>query len=426
MYRRSLLVAIATLAGCGAPPSSDSERTVGTTAHPGGTRSLDGDALFGLPSVRRDGNPTLSARLDLRTADSLDVGLPAKPVWLAGVPDSAGSRWAAVLDDGRVVGIALAENGARRFTLRPERHDGPPLLVAGEDSRVAAPAALAAHTHPVPVAGGLSWVRQDGRLETPGGVAAVDALPDAVPVAGDGRVFVLAEPTESYDHGVLGDELEARSVAVVDADSGAIERRLQPPDGTVIEGRSAMLTTLGDDQAIVVTASDATAGARLAALGVDGDWQAIGPPVGGGYRWRHQLAVAPFAPNGERAIAAVKTPHIGGVAEFYRRDGDRLRLAATDAGGYQSHEIGSRNLGGGIAGRLTGEDRWCLLLPDRMRETLVALVWTGGSGGPVDQPFTLQLDGALTTNVGAVDRPGNDEKSVVAAGTDAGVRFWRG
>jgi hypothetical protein len=259
-------------------------------------------------------------------------------------------------------------------------------------------------------------------------VAPVDALPDAVPVAGDGRVYVLAEPTDSYSHGVLGDELEARSVAVVDAESGTVERQLTPPDGTVIEGRSAMLATLGGDQAVVVTASDATAGARIVAFCVDGGWRAVGPPVGGGYRWRHQLAGAPFAPNGGQAIAVVKTPHIGGIAEFYRRDGDRLRLAATDAGDYQSHELGSRNLRGAVAGRLTDDDNWCLLLPDRTRESLVALAWTGGSAdsGSVERTVTLPLDGALTTNVAAVDRTGESQNAAVAAGTEAGVRFWRG
>lgn len=427
MHRRQLLATLAALAGCGAAPTRDSEPTTGTTPHSTGTPSLD-DAVFGLPSVRPDGNPTLSARFDLQAADPLDVELPAKPVWLAGVPGSTGSRWAAVLDDGRVLGVAVDETGAERFSLHPERIEGPPLLIASDEVRVAAPSSLAAHTHPVPVAGGLSWVRRDGRLQTPGGVAPVDALPDAVPVASDGRVFVLAEPTDSYSHGVLGDELEARSVAVVDADTGTVERRLRPPEGTVLEGRSAMLAPLDGDEAVVVTASDATAGARIVAFGVDGDWQAVGPPVGGGYRWRHQLAVAPFAPDGGRAVAVVKTPHIGGVAEFYRRDGERLRLAATDDGGYQSHEIGSRNLGGAVAGRLTGDDRWCLLLPDRTRESLVALAWTGESdgSGSVRRAVTLPLGGALTTNIGAVDRTNGAQNAVVAAGTDAGVRFWRG
>ncbi|MFB6221525.1 MAG: hypothetical protein ABEH90_08810 [Halolamina sp.] len=420
MQRRALLAALAALAGCGATPSGDESQTAGTTA--GETQSPGTNAAYGLPGIEPSGNPAIPDKLDLRTAETLDIALSVTPVWLAGIQTQSGSSWAAVLEDGSVAGLRVTEDGVGRFELTPERIDGPPLLVHDDDLRVSAPASLAAHTHPVPVAGGLAWVRQDRRLQTTGGTVTVDSLPDAVPVASGNRVFVLAEPTDSYDHGVLGDEIEAGSLAVVNAASGEIERHLRPPEGTVIEGRSAMLATLGGDPAAVVTASDATDGARIVALGVDGDWRAVGPPVGAGFRWRHQLAVAPFGPNDEQAIAAVKTPHIGGVAEFYCRDGDRLRLAATDDGGYGSHEIGGRNLGGGIAGRFAGDDRWLLLLPDQQRQSLVGVAWNGAAG-VVEQVFSLPLDGALTTNVTAVRN--TRETAVVAAGTESGVRFWR-
>jgi hypothetical protein len=424
MDRRSLLAAVALLAGCGTVPSSDSEQTAGTTATPGATPTVSGDARFGLTALHSDGNPVLDASFDLRTAQTLDVDLQGTPVWLAGVTQPDGTLWATVLDDGRGVGIRVNDDGGTNVSLPPDRLDGPPLLVAGDEVRVASPETLAQYTHPVPVAGGLSWVRGDGRLRTPGGVADIDALPDGVPVADDGRVFVLAEPTDSYSHGVLGDEIEAASVAVVDAASGTVERYLRPPEGTVIEGRSTMLATLGGDPAAVVTASDGEDGARIVAFGVDGDWRAVGPPIGGGFRWRHQLAVAPFGPDGEQSIATVKTPHIGGVAEFYRRDGDRLTLDATDDGSYQSHEIGSRNLGGGMAGRFAGDDRWLLLVPDRPRESLMALSWDGGeSGSTVERVFSLSLGGALATNLAAVEDSG-ETSAVFAAGTDAGVRFW--
>ena len=426
MDRRSLLASLVVLAGCGSVPSSDTERTAGTTATPGETPTVGADARFGLTGLHSDGNPVLDASFDLRTAQTLAVDLQGTPVWLAGVSQPDGTLWATVLDDGRVVGIRVSESGGSEMSLPRDRLDGPPLLVAGDEVRVAAPETLAAHTHPVPVAGGLSWVRGDGRLQTPGGVADIDALPDGVPVARDGRVFVLAEPTDSYSHGVLGDETEAESVAVVDAASGTVEHYLRPPEGTVIEGRSTMLATLGGDPSAVVTASDSEGGARIVACGVDGDWRAVGPPIGGGFRWRHQLAVAPFGPDGEQTIGAIKTPHIGGVAEFYRRDGDRLTLDATDDGSYQSHEIGSRNLGGGMAGRFAGDDRWLLLVPDRPRESLIALSWVGGeSGTAVERVFSLPLGGALTTNVAAVEDSG-ETGAVFAAGTDAGVRFWLG
>jgi len=427
MDRRVLLGWLTALAGCSARPtdSSSPERTTGSTPPTARTPFVTQETDVGLPNVRPDGNPVVTGQADLRGATVVDVDLPASPKAVAGLADvNGGSRWAALLGNGSVVGVRLDTNGAATFPLRPDRLDGPPLLLGDED-RVLVPGSLAPHTHPVPVAGGLTWVRSDGRLRTPGGIVAVDALPDAVPVTIGNRVFVLSEPTRAYTHGVLGDEVEAGSVASVDAEAGRMQRRLVPPSGTVIEGRSAMLADLGGEPAIVVTASDAQAGARLVAFGIDSEWQATGPPVGGGYRWRHQLAVAPFGPGDEQTVAVVKTPHIGGVAEFYRRDGQTLRVAASDAGGYQTHEIGSRTLGGALAGRFAGDNRWLLVVPDRHRENLLALDWReAGNGETVEQVFSLSLPGKLTSNLHGVAM--NAEEVILAAGTDAGLRFFRG
>jgi hypothetical protein len=52
-----------------------------------------------------------------------------------------------------------------------------------------------------------------------------------------------------------------------DTDTGTLKQRLVPPSGTVIEGRSAMLAVLSSGLAVVVTASDANAGARVVAAG---------------------------------------------------------------------------------------------------------------------------------------------------------------
>jgi len=49
---------------------------------------------------------------------------------------------------------------------------------------------------------------------------------------------------------------------------------------------------------------------------------AAGPAVGRGNRWRHEISVAPFGPNGELGLAEVIILQIGGIAEFYRMDGD--------------------------------------------------------------------------------------------------------
>jgi hypothetical protein len=436
MHRRSLLasLSLSLLAGCSLPGgSTDGTADDGTTASDGDTSSATGTttsttsptatpsvSAYGLTTVRADGNRLASGQLDLRTASVANVPFPVPPAWVAGARVGDGSVWAVVLQDGSVHGVGVDGSSASAISLSPDSVDGPPLLAAGEQNRVVVRDSLAAHTAPVPVGDGLAWVRSDGKLRTPGGVVAVDALPDAMPVVHDGLVFVLAGPTNEYNHGVLGDSTEATRVAVVDAASGEQVRTLSPPTG-VIEGRSVMVATLGGDPAVVLTASDSDGGARLVAIGVDDNWRATGPPVGSGFRWRHQLAVAPFASGDDQRIGAVRTPHIGGTAEFYRRSGSDLELVATDAGGYASHEIGSRNLGGGVAGRFVRDDQHVLLVPNGSRDQLVALHDADGS---VKQSAGIPLDAKLTSNLAAL--AGSGGSAALAAGTEKGLTLWLG
>ena len=78
---------------------------------------------------------------------------------------------------------------------------------------------------------------------------------------------------------------------------------------------------------------------------------AAGPAAGRGNRWRRQIAVIPFGPNRELGLADVLTPHIGGIAGFYRMDGGPLNLVAQQDG-VTSHPVFSRNLDMALAGNL--------------------------------------------------------------------------
>jgi hypothetical protein len=63
-------------------------------------------------------------------------------------------------------------------------------------------------------------------------------------------------------------------------------------------------------QESILTISDAEQGAQIIVYNKEGEHLAAGPAIDRGYRWRHQLAVAPFGPNDELEIADVLTPHI--------------------------------------------------------------------------------------------------------------------
>jgi len=71
-------------------------------------------------------------------------------------------------------------------------------------------------------------------------------------------------------------------------------------------------------------------------------------------------------------LAEVLTPHIGGIAGFYRLEGDSLNLVAQRPG-VTSHTIGSRNLDMGLAGDLDGDGQPELVVFDQSLVELMAL-----------------------------------------------------
>lgn len=175
-------------------------------------------------------------------------------------------------------------------------------------------------------------------------------LPDARPVQVDldgrgdgGHIAVLAGPDGSrYDHGVLGDTIEATRVLWLERHGLQVLRELDLPAPHVFEdmaprpvvlpgaqpGRGLLTVRSGPDggQLALVTADPARPrGLRLAALG---------DTVGGYHRW-----LAPTTDG--RHLAAVHTPHIGGVLHIYQPEGERLTRRRLH-GDVSTHRIGSR------------------------------------------------------------------------------------
>lgn len=177
-------------------------------------------------------------------------------------------------------------------------------------------------------------------------------LPDARPVQVDldgrgdgGHIAVLAGPDGSrYDHGVLGDAIEATRVLWLERHGLDVLRELSLPTPHVFEdiaprpvvlpraqpARGLLTVRSGPDggQLAMVTADPARPrGLRLAALG---------DTVGGHHRW-----LAPTTDG--RHLAAVHTPHIGGVLHVYQPDGERLARRRLHAD-VSTHRIGTREV----------------------------------------------------------------------------------
>jgi hypothetical protein len=277
-------------------------------------------------------------------------------------------------------------------------------------------------THPLPLGeAGLVYVRPDGTVvrEREGERATLDvgALPDARPrLVDEGRVALLGGATDRYGHGALGDETEAGRVVVLDVTGPDLrfvtDVRLE---GTVVEGLAPLV--VGDDPTMHVTESDREGGARQVVYAADGSRLAAGPPIGQGFRWRHQLCVAPFAPDGVPELAVVRTPHIGGTAEFYRRDGSELRIAATEPG-VSSHALGSRVLDGGFAADVDGDGRPELVVPDDARTSLVVVKRTAEGA---ETAARVPVGGRVTSNLHAVRALTGLQ---VGVGRPGGLRVW--
>jgi hypothetical protein len=168
----------------------------------------------------------------------------------------------------------------------------------------------------------------------------LDALPDGDPIPlGDG-VAVLSHPTQRYRHGVLGDEIEAAAVTVLRQRDLSPIATLMLAAPAVIEQRRVQPFAAAGAYGMLITRSTPDQGAGVEAVALHGDALvpvASAPPIGAGERWLNL-----FAASGDHAYA-VRTPHLGGPLERFRKAGARLEVSrfALDV---TNHQIGSRNL----------------------------------------------------------------------------------
>lgn len=391
-------------------------------------------ASIGLTYQSPDGNRLVVGKGNLPNAKPIDIPLDGKPVWLVAVPTEEGSLWAAVLEDGSIQAFHIVDNSYTVVELETNNLPAgmPPILSLQGNTYTLSPPIVGSSsqiTHPVPLSGNYSqvYIDLDGSLifEKDGEIDLLEsnALPDARLLTDDnGRILFLSSPTTKYAHGIAGDDFEAASITLVSSSPyPAVLRTIPIPNGKVVEGISPIWVDINADgqREIIVTVSDAAQGAQILIFSESGDLIAQGQPIGQGYRWRHQIAVAPFGPNGELELADILTPHIGGVVEYFQLKGNELILVA-QLSGYTSHVIGSRNLDMAIAGDFDGDGIIELLLPHQSLNSL-ALIQRTQDGANVE--WEMELGAILSTNIAAVSFPGGD--IAIGIGLASGViRLW--
>jgi hypothetical protein len=205
-------------------------------------------------------------------------------------------------------------------------------------------------------------------------------LPDGEVTNAPGLRAYLIDPTDRYDHGVLGDAIEAGGFAVETGGKTLVHRL---GVDSVFEDRRVRLADIDGDgrpEAIVVK-SYLGSGAAIAAyrLKKDGiELLAENPAIGTRNRWLNPVGVADFTGSGQPLIAAVVTPHLAGSLRLYKLSGSSL-VEVTRIDGFTNHIIGSRDLDLGHIAEINNGGVPVIVLPTLDRQSLAAISFRGGA-----------------------------------------------
>ncbi|MGD1876578.1 MAG: FG-GAP repeat domain-containing protein [Kiloniellaceae bacterium] len=258
-------------------------------------------------------------------------------------------------------------------------------------------------------------------------VRPADALPDGQPAFGSGIIAEawLIAPTERYDHGVLGDAIEAGGLLVRLKDGG--ERRLLLPEDQVFEDLHPRLADLNGDGSdeIVVVRSSLDGGAVLTVYGLVGDnlrLIAEGPQNLARHRWLNPVGMADFDGDGVVEIAYVETPHIGGILRILSLQNGKLVEEASWAG-FSNHVIGTRELGLSAILDFDEDGLPEIFLPSARRRALRVLRYKDGELTLIGRDF---YDAQIVGDFRLEDLDGNGMDEVIFQLDDGlEVRLYR-
>lgn len=186
-------------------------------------------------------------------------------------------------------------------------------------------------------------------------------------------------PTERYGHFALGRPHEYAAL-VVQTDTGQ-RHTWALAEGEVFEDltpRLVRFSARGPVEVLTIVSSR-SAGARLVVLGLANDRLRLlsqSQPIGTPMRWLNPVGVADLDGDGVFEVAAVVTPHIGGLLTVYQKRGDDL-VALAKLPGFSNHRNGSSELAMSAALNWGGAMR--LLVPDTERRVLRVIALRDGA-----------------------------------------------
>jgi hypothetical protein len=382
---------------------------------------------------RANGNRVVAGCGAVPRVEPIDIPLSGTPAWVVAAPFGDSTLWVTVSEEGVVEAFLVAGRELTRYDITLDRlPPGMPPLLEARDGGFTLLTSLGTDTSTLTTPAVLSpsgrvvTIHTDGSVTITGDEAAMlplNALPDARVLTDDrDRFLLLTGATTRYGHGVVGDSFEAASITLVETTPAVrVVTTINLPGDDVVEGIAPIWADMNGDgvREIIVTVSNQDVGARLVVFNEEGERVAEGPSIGLGFRWRHQLALAPFGPNGEVELVDVLTPHIGGGVEFFQLSGTELVRVARVLG-YTTHMIGSRNLDMALAGDVDGDGNVELLVPSEDFRSLGGLRRTAGGA---EAAWTVPVGGRVTTNLAGVTAP-NGRMSIGVGRDDAVLRVW--
>jgi hypothetical protein len=181
----------------------------------------------------------------------------------------------------------------------------------------------------------------------------------------------------------------------------ALKARLALSPPAVFEDRVPVLGALdGSARAgIVLTRASPERGAAVVVLGWRDPGLAVLAEGPAGQRWVHVLAVGDLSGGAAPEVAAVRSPHQGGILSAFARRGGQL-VAVANAAGYSTHVAGSRNQDQGLLADFDGNGRLEAVVPRQGHQAVVGLEVAGHR---FVERWSAELRSPMLSNLVAAD-----------------------